>query len=98
MVRVFIPPYCQTNRVPYLSGLNTRRGLMIGAIGGLGYPTPTPTLPPAFAEAASRRQAEGEGNRHALRIIPPPSETVLQSRAKGKRQSGSKALECGSFR
>ncbi|OGP74541.1 MAG: hypothetical protein A2V86_17800 [Deltaproteobacteria bacterium RBG_16_49_23] len=49
----------------------------------MAYPTPTPacaeasagrpTLPPAFTEAASRRQAEGEGNRHALRVIPPPS-------------------------
>ena len=39
----------------------------------LASPTPTPTLPPAFAEAASRRQAEREGNRHALRVIPPPS-------------------------
>jgi hypothetical protein len=32
-------------------------------------PTPTLSLPPAFAEAASRRQAEGEGNRY----VPPPS-------------------------
>ena len=27
----------------------------------MNIPTPTLTLPPAFAEAASRRQAEGEG-------------------------------------
>jgi hypothetical protein len=37
------------------------------------HPTPTLSLPPAFAEAASRRQAEGEGDCHVLSVIPPPS-------------------------
>ena len=35
------------------------------------YPTPILPLPPAFAEAASRRQVEREGNRYALvRFLP----------------------------
>ncbi|OGP76191.1 MAG: hypothetical protein A2V86_03370 [Deltaproteobacteria bacterium RBG_16_49_23] len=58
---------------PYLGGLNTRKEHTTVAIEALAYPTPTPSLPPAFAEAASRRQAEGEGNRHVLRVTPPPS-------------------------
>ncbi len=32
-------------------------------------PTPTLSLPPAFAEAATRRQAKGEGDRY----VPPLS-------------------------
>ena len=46
-----------------------RKEQRTGVIEAMPYPTPTPTptLTPAFAEAASRRQAEREGNSHAPR-------------------------------
>jgi len=41
----------------------------------IGVVTPTPTLPAYSAEVASGYvgRAEGEGYRHALHVIPPPS-------------------------
>ena len=36
-------------------------------------PAPTFSLPPAFAEAASRRQAEGEGKPYVPPLSPGPA-------------------------
>ncbi len=38
-------PLWQTERVPYVGGLDTRREHTTGVIQALAYPTPTPTLP-----------------------------------------------------
>ena len=41
-----LAPFFQTDRVPYVGGLDTRRERMTGAIEALAYPTPTLSPPP----------------------------------------------------
>jgi len=57
-------------------------------------PAPTFSLPPAFAEAASRRQAEGEGKPYVPPLSPGPA-LLIDRGGKGEVRRGMGMRLCG---